>query len=286
MFQHNGARRAERPATDALASAIARHAGKAGDHETAIPALSLHRRHGPTEPMPCIYPLSLALTTQGDKRVLIGDKIFDYFPGQSLLTTIDLPAVSYVTRATTREPYLGLLLRLDARSIALAASEMKLPRPDRNDVHESVSIENLDPGLLDALRRLVDLLDDPLLLPRLALLIQQEIIIRLLTGPHGPHLRQLVADESPSQQISRVVALDQAELHKRHSRRRTGSQRKYESFHVQAAFSCHHGNEPIAISKAVAPAGSAATDVEPGYRGRSRSRHGRLRKRLAIQPRV
>jgi hypothetical protein len=42
----------------------------------------------------------------------------EYFPGQSLLT-VDMPVVSHVTRATTREPYLGLLLRLDPRSIAL-----------------------------------------------------------------------------------------------------------------------------------------------------------------------
>jgi transcriptional regulator GlxA family with amidase domain len=39
----------------------------------------------------------------------------------------------------------------------------------------------------------------------LAPLIQQEIIFRLLAGPHGPHLRKLIATESPSQQIARVV---------------------------------------------------------------------------------
>jgi transcriptional regulator GlxA family with amidase domain len=148
----------------------------------------------------------LALTTQGDKQIIIGDKMLDYFPGQSLVTTIDLPVVSYVTRATTREPYLGLLLRLDARAIALAASEMKLPRPNRDHVHEPVSVERLDPDLLDALRRLVDLLDNKVLLPSLAPLLQQEIVVRLLTGPHGPHLQHLVAEESPSQHISRVVA--------------------------------------------------------------------------------
>ncbi len=151
-------------------------------------------------------PLSLAVTTQGDKQVMVGDKILDYFPGQSLLTTIDVPVVSHVTRATTLKPYLGLLLRLDARSIALAASEMKLPRPDAYRAHEPMSIETLDPALLDALRRLVDLLDDPVLLPRLAPLVQQEIIIRLLTGPHGPQLRQLIGEDSASQQIASVVA--------------------------------------------------------------------------------
>jgi AraC-like DNA-binding protein len=192
--------------TAVLARAIERHVHRAGDHETPLPALSFHRRDAPTEPVPCIYPLSLAVTTQGEKQVTVGEKILNYVPGQSLLTTIDLPVLSHVTRATTREPYLGLLLRLDTRAIALAASDMKLPQADRHRVHEPISIERLDLALLDALRRLVDLLDDRVLLPRLAPLIQQEVIIRLLTGPHGPHLRQLMLKDSPSQQIARVVA--------------------------------------------------------------------------------
>ena len=37
---------------------------------------------------------------QGDKQVLLGDESIDYGPGQSMLTTIDLPVVSHVTRAS------------------------------------------------------------------------------------------------------------------------------------------------------------------------------------------
>jgi hypothetical protein len=44
------------------------------------------------------------------------------------VTTVELSVVSYVTRATPREPYLGLRLMLDARAIAVAGAEMRLPR--------------------------------------------------------------------------------------------------------------------------------------------------------------
>lgn len=192
-------------ALELLARAIEQHIYSAGDHATVLPTLSFHRRHAPTEPVPCIYTLSLVVTTQGAKQIMVGDKVLNYFPGQSLLTTIDLPVVSHVTRATTWEPYLGLLLKLDAHAIALAASELELPQPDRHHTHAPISIESLDPALLDALRRLVELLDEPILLPHLAPLLQREIIIRLLTGPHGQHLQQLVMEGSPSQQIARVV---------------------------------------------------------------------------------
>jgi hypothetical protein len=109
MNQHADASDSRAPTIDLLARAIARQVGSAGDHVTALPALSLHRRDAPTEPVHCIYPLSLAVTAQGSKRVTIGDKVLNYGPGESMLLTIDLPIVAHVTRATRREPYLGLV---------------------------------------------------------------------------------------------------------------------------------------------------------------------------------
>jgi AraC-like DNA-binding protein len=194
------------PATSVLARAIRRFAQTNGDHNTAIPALTLHRRSAPTEPLHCIYSLGLGVVAQGDKQVLLGGETIDYGPGQSMLTTIDLPVVSHVTHAGVREPFLGMMLTLDVRSIVQIASEMDVPRPPRDDVSGSIAFKALDPSLLDAAIRLVTLLDEPALVPRLAPLIQQEIIIRLLTGPHGSQLRRLVTAGSPSQQIAKAVA--------------------------------------------------------------------------------
>jgi AraC-like DNA-binding protein len=194
------------PAASSLARAIARFAQTDGDHTTAIPALTLHRRKVPTEPLHCIYNLGLGVVAQGDKQVLVGGESIDYGPGKSMLTTIDLPVVSHVTRASVREPFLGMMLTLDVRSIVQIASEMSVPRPHREDAYRSIAFEALDAALLDALVRLVTLLAEPRLIPRLAPLIQEEITIRLLTGPHGPQLRHLVALGSPSQQIANTVA--------------------------------------------------------------------------------
>src|SRR5688572_24520249 len=193
-------------AIGALARAIAQVAQTDGDHNTTIPALTLHRRRSPTEPLHCIYNLGLGVVAQGEKQVLLGGESIDYGPGQSMLTTVDLPVVSHVTRASAREPFLGMMLTLDVRFIVQVASEMEIPRPQRNDTYRSISFEALDAALLDALVRLVKLLGEPILVPRLAPLIQQEITIRLLTGPHGPHLRNLVVAGSPDQQIAKVVA--------------------------------------------------------------------------------
>ncbi|MDQ0572524.1 AraC-like DNA-binding protein [Variovorax paradoxus] len=188
-----------------LARAIERFAQSDGDHMTAVPALSLHRRESATAPMHCIYGLGLAIVAQGRKRVSLGEEVFDYAPGQSLLTTVDLPVAAHVTRATGTEPYLGIMLRLDARTIVTTAAEMALSHPGKDNSYRAMSLGQLDPLLLGAVTRLVELLSEPELIPRIAPLIEQEIIVRLLAGPHGPQLRRLVANGSAGQQIARSI---------------------------------------------------------------------------------
>ena len=146
------------------------------------------------------------MVAQGRKQVLLREKVIGYGPGQSLLTTIDLPVVSHVTQASARRPFLGLLLTLDTRHVLQLASEMELPQPSRDRVYRPISTEGLDETLIDALVRLIKLLGEPALVPRLAPLIQQEITIRLLTGPYQPQLLHLVAAGSPGQQIAKAVA--------------------------------------------------------------------------------
>ena len=191
---------------NALANAVSNFAQTDGDYTTAFPALTLHRRSAPTEPLHCIYGLGLGVLAQGAKQVLLGDKVIDYGPGQSMLTTIDLPVVSHVTQASSRKPFLGLLLTLDTRQIVQMATELDFPQPSKERAYRPVTIQKLDEVLIDALVRMVELLNEPTLVSRLAPLIQHEITIRLLTGRYGPQLRQLVAVGSPSQQIAKAVA--------------------------------------------------------------------------------
>src|SRR6476620_2816926 len=131
----------EAAAMIALARAIARFAQTDGDRPTAIPALTLHRRKAPTEPLHCIYNLGLGVVAQGDKQVLLGGESIDSGPGQSMLRTIDLPVISHVTRASTPEPFLGMMLTLDARSVLQIASEMDEPRSRREHAYRAISFE-------------------------------------------------------------------------------------------------------------------------------------------------
>jgi len=58
-----------------LAGAVERIATTSGDHRTALPELTLHRRNRPSQPVHCVYTLGMALTVQGSKHVLLATRI-------------------------------------------------------------------------------------------------------------------------------------------------------------------------------------------------------------------
>jgi AraC-like DNA-binding protein len=191
---------------ETLAYEIGKIAQNDGDYPTRIPRLSLYRRSAKTAPLHCIYGLGLGITAQGGKQVTLGEQVIAYGPGQSLLTTVDLPVVAHVTRANLAEPFLSMMLTLDGNILVQLATEMDLPPLSREQAPRMISLSPLDAPLLDALTRLVQLLNEPQLISPVAPLIQREIMARLLSGPHGPYLRQLVAAGSPSHQIAQAMA--------------------------------------------------------------------------------
>jgi len=200
---------------DDLAALIADMARSDGRSDAAIPALTLYRRSKISEPIPCIYGLGIAVAAQGRKRLTVGDDVIEYGPGQSLLTTIDLPGVSHISEASAKKPYLGLFLRIDAKLIAQLSAEMAFTvnRPQEPS-RRAMSCQALDAGLYDAFCRLLICANEPpMLRTHLAPLIQREICVRLLTSAHGAKLWHMVSAGSPTQQIARVVSWVKQHFH-------------------------------------------------------------------------
>jgi len=173
------------------------------DFQTEISGLSLHRRTN-KQSIHCIYDLGLGVILQGEKQVLIGNEIFTYSRGQTMLTTIDLPAVSRLTQASYSEPFLGMMLKLDIGMITEIAGSMENIHVTENI--PSFSIEEMDIGLIEALDRLVDLVEDPSMISQIAPLIKHEIIVRLLLGKHGDYLRNLIKVSVAEKNIFKVIS--------------------------------------------------------------------------------
>lgn len=187
-----------------LAGRIERYTGEDGRHPSAYERLVFFRASAP-EPRLCVtYEPGLILVAQGAKQLMLGEDVYRYDETNYLITSFNLPAYCQVTEASPAQPYLCARLDFDMprlgemlTSTALAASNERGGR--------GLSTGPIDNELLEAVLRLVRLLEAPADLAVLGPLIEREIMYRLLTGPQGPMLRQLATSGSRSHQIARAI---------------------------------------------------------------------------------
>lgn len=189
-----------------LARRIAARVRGEGEEATDVPGFSLYRRSAPTPCLSATYMPRFVLFLQGEKRVTLGKTTYVCGAGQFMLTSIDLPVVSQVSRASRSEPILGILLRLEMPAIRRILSEEEFPAPTLGPGTRGMAVGHCGPELLDACTRLVDLLDAPQDIAFLSRLIQREIIYRLLRSPQGAHLAAIATLGEQSNRTARVVA--------------------------------------------------------------------------------
>jgi AraC-like DNA-binding protein len=192
-------------ALEALGKSIARWTDKGGLLVSAISALSLSRRDAPTQPTSYMYEPSICLIAQGAKRVLLGDDTYVLDVHHFLITSVDLPTVVQIIKASREKPYLGLILKLDRREIAQLMVDSNLPSPRAQQSSRGMATGEVTLPLLIAFQRLIDLLAAPQDIPILAPIIQREIMYRLLVGDQGARLRQIASAGSQSHQIAQAI---------------------------------------------------------------------------------
>jgi AraC-like DNA-binding protein len=181
---------------------IATHAH--ADLRTRVPGLLLSRvetaepHHSLTEPL-------LVVMAQGGKRLLLGEQVHEYRAGQYLLVTTDLPVSGHFVGASPATPALGLGLALRPAAIAPLLLETPPARWSRIPAGSSIATGDAGVDLLDAVARLLRLVEHPADAPVLAPLLEREILWRLLTGPHGGLLRQIGVADSGLSHVSRAI---------------------------------------------------------------------------------
>jgi AraC-like DNA-binding protein len=202
------------PAVDALLAElqalIARHARP--DERTAIDGVLLSAAGRPGEPRASTSGTVMAVIAQGAKRLAIGDRVYEYGPGEYLVASVDLPITGHYVRASTDEPALGfgLILRPSAiASVVLDADAASASEPPRRarpaPAPPGLGVAEASPELLDAVVRMLRLLDSPGDRDILAPMIEREILWRLIKGPLGQSVRQIGLDDSSLTHVSRAV---------------------------------------------------------------------------------
>ncbi|WP_281276051.1 AraC family transcriptional regulator [Geomonas edaphica] len=189
----------------ALSRRIAEWTEQKERYITAIPGLSLFRREEPTEPVSGMYEPSICLAVQGAKRVILGEDTFVYDAHHYLITSVHLPTIVQITKASPDKPYLGLRLTFDLRELSQLMVDCNLPRPKLQKSSRGMATGEITPELTSAFIRLINLLADEKDIPILAPVIQREIIYRLLVGEQGERLRQIATAGSQGQQIAKAI---------------------------------------------------------------------------------
>jgi AraC-like DNA-binding protein len=171
-----------------------------------LPGLHLARASFPLKPLHSVLEPSLCIIAQGSKEVLLGESRYQYDPAHYLLATVELPRVSQVLEASQKRPYLSLRLALDPNLVSAVLVEAGYTASRDAAPMRAIDVNPLDARLLDAVVRLVRLLDDPDEAAILQPLIMREIIYRLLKGEQGNRLRHLAMQEGYTSDITTAIA--------------------------------------------------------------------------------
>jgi AraC-like DNA-binding protein len=185
-------------ALDEIRDLIARHARP--DMASPIDGLqvssvdSTEEHHSLTEPL-------LVVLAQGGKRLLLGEEVHEYRAGDCLVVSAEVPVSGHFFGISKHKPALGVGLALRPTVIA----PLLLAAPADRRAAPAIATGKAEPALLDAVLRMLRLLDHPADARVLVPLYEQEILWRLLTGPHGPLVRQIGLADSGLSLVGRAI---------------------------------------------------------------------------------
>lgn len=148
---------------------------------------------------------ALCIAAQGQKEVLRGDEVHSYGPSQCLVSPFDFPVSARILGATPDKPFLGLKWEFDPTRIRPLIEEAHLSPPPGKTLDRGLYVATTTSVLLDAILRLVRLLQYPAEIPILAPMIEREILFRLLLDKNGAVSHHMAETESQSQRIAVAI---------------------------------------------------------------------------------
>lgn len=191
-----------------LSKLIARHAPPTPDGAWSHEALGLRlstATHIP-EPRQRVYQPVFALVVQGEKQLVLGDKLFTCGKGTFIVVSVDLPITFQISRATPDQPYMVLAMTLKPAAVATLLLEAAGADTLPVDAEAAgIGVSDAPDELLEAVVRLVRLVDQPRDLPVLGPIAEKEILWRLLCSEQGHRLRQIGLADSRLSQIGRAM---------------------------------------------------------------------------------
>ena len=165
----------------------------------------LRRFSSPTEPLLNLAVPNFHVIAQGSKEAQLGEERYRYDPYQYCIGTVELPLVTHIVEASSERPYLSVSLELNPTLVGSVMSESGQTPPSEPTDTKAFSVNSLTADLLDAVVRLVRLIENPNEASVLVPLVKREIVYRLLMGEQGERLRHIAILSGYIPPIAKVI---------------------------------------------------------------------------------
>lgn len=187
-----------------MAAIVSRHMKRETWIETAVPSLYFVREFSASEPSHIFQKPSLCIIPQGKKEICLAKECFQYGPSEYLISAVGLPVIGQIMEATETEPYISLKLEFTMNQIVDLIHDKYQEKPKKKQ-DRAIYVSPIEVPLMDAVARLVRLVDTPDNIDVLAPIYIKEILYYVLIGPHGHVLRQFAMKGSTACQIQEIV---------------------------------------------------------------------------------
>lgn len=193
-----------------LPDLVARHVPASGLFDTSLDGVQLFRADAPVLRVGAVYPPSLCVIVQGEKRAYLQGDAHVFGAGQALCVAMSIPIETEVPAATPEAPLLGLMVSLESRVAAEtlvaceAARTSAEPAPGASGAGRPIGlgVARVDAALADALGRMLDLLGHPEAVRVLGPGRVREVLYAAVQGETGGIIRSHLGG---GQEIARVV---------------------------------------------------------------------------------
>ncbi len=185
---------------------IARHVAAFDGYETPVPGLHVGRLTQSLPPTTYMAETSVCVCVRGARKLVLGETGFAQLESDYLLTAVGLPTIVTIPDVSPDKPYTALRIDIDLDLARRIMAEVELEGVPSMQDERGLSFGRIEPAFLDAVARLVRLIETPQHIAFMSGLLHREILYRLLTGASSHRLRQIVQLGSQGHRVARATS--------------------------------------------------------------------------------
>lgn len=189
-----------------------RHSKDKQGGDLVMPDVRLYRSLTCGSRMPGLYNPSICVIAQGEKQILIHEKVISYSAGEYLLASVDIPVIGQVVQASESIPYLCMQIDFNPQELGDVVLQVGECKKKNTGKLQGIVTGTPDYALEDCFVRLLRLLDTPDYIPVLAPMIKKEIYYRLLKSEHAEYIVQMILQGSNLSKIATAIQIIKSHL--------------------------------------------------------------------------